>query len=353
MSYTEEQYRRLKMKAEAYLKEGLNYPYLETIRQQSPLTSTEEKAHFLNMLPAYQRVTKELNLGDEALIEQTNPKEKPSFLFKSRDQKVVAAAIMLLEKICKSSLVSPLKIKAISKALNMLKSLPKKTQDINVSISLVGPRRWFGDHEIYHWWDVKIEDQFIRIASGGHFYRKSTGGDTFSCMDWNAEPGTNPNYNDYLGSLRIVDDAKPFEEEVETIELQSGIYQLTVEDPTLEGLEEEENDMDEDTNADVAVPWVLLPCDDADRRLAARIDNSEVGKHEAAFAYGAEICDFCKCDLGKRGLFVDGKVRNEIEWANMCAPCFEKNGDGIGWGVGQLYALQPNGDRRLVAGFEK
>lgn len=286
------------------------------------------------------------------------------YLLTSRDQKVVSAAIMLLEKICKSSLVSPPKIKAISKALNMLKSLPSKTQDINVSISLVGPRRWFGGHEIYHWWDVKVEDQFIHISSGGHFYRESTGGDTFSCMDWNAEPGINPNYNDYLSSLRIVDDAKPFENEVESIDLASGVYQLTVEDPTLEGLKEDEennmeegNNMDEDNNADeatnAAVPWVLLPCDEADQRLAARIDHREVDKREEQFAYGAEVCDFCKCDLGKRGLFVDGKVRNEIEWANMCAPCFEKNGDGIGWGVGQIYALQPNGDRRLVAGFDK
>jgi hypothetical protein len=77
MSYTEEQYQRLKIKSEAYLKEGLNYPNLEIIRQQSPLTSTEEKAYFMNMLPAYERVKKELNLGDETLIEQTNPKDEP------------------------------------------------------------------------------------------------------------------------------------------------------------------------------------------------------------------------------------------------------------------------------------
>jgi hypothetical protein len=51
-----------------------------------------------------------------------NMRSKPmndanSYLLKSRDQKVVAAAIMLLEKICKCSLVSPPKIKAISKVL--------------------------------------------------------------------------------------------------------------------------------------------------------------------------------------------------------------------------------------------
>jgi hypothetical protein len=57
--------------------------------------------------------------------------------------------------------------------------------------------------------------------------------------------------------------------------------------------------------------------------------------------------------LDERGIFVDGKVRNSFEWANMCALCFEKHGEGIGWGRGQLYALQPNGDWRLVAGFEK
>jgi len=35
----------------------------------------------------------------------------------------------------------------------------------------------------------------------------------------------------------------------------------------------------------------------------------------------------------------------------MCVPCFLRKGDGVEWGTGQLYARQPNGDWRLVAGF--
>jgi hypothetical protein len=48
-----------------------------------------------------------------------------------------------------------------------------------------------------------------------------------------------------------------------------------------------------------------------------------------------------------------GHVQGEqsVKWANMCADCFNDRSVGIGWGKGQLYARQPNGDWRLVAGF--
>jgi hypothetical protein len=36
----------------------------------------------------------------------------------------------------------------------------------------------------------------------------------------------------------------------------------------------------------------------------------------------------------------------------MCVDCFNDRGVGIGFGKGQLYARQPNGDWRLVAGFQ-
>lgn len=458
--------------------------------------------------------------------------------FNAEQDTIVAAGCRLLWKIAASALVdTPSKTIVVGKLFRVFQNLPKITLDEHLSISLVGPRRMYGEHEIWHYWDIELnEEGYLKISSAGHFYRPQTGGDSFTSMTWEVSPACAPELNDYLHNLLIVDDADTFENEVEAMDLESGGYKLTVEDPTLEALEEdeedesqkeevkefsilskeqqlerayqidadkevarrirneivdktiselegfgdgyllsgddsglqsvweeicvqvqgeqsldwdayvdtfenllrgfvddlssteriaiwlsteagtdwiddqqdgsneddtppvtdddiveelksnllsrageysnkrierfinnlhgydddeegEENNMDEDNNADeatnAAAPWVLLPCDEADRRLAARIDHSEVDKREEQFAYGAEVCDFCKCDLGKRGLFVDGKVRNKIEWANMCAPCFEKNGDGIGWGVGQLYALQPNGDRRLVAGFDK
>ncbi len=57
--------------------------------------------------------------------------------------------------------------------------------------------------------------------------------------------------------------------------------------------------------------------------------------------------------LAQRGLFVDGRLRNDLMWGNMCAACFNSKGAGIGWGEGQLYARQPNGDWRMVAGFQR
>lgn len=282
-----------------------------------------------------------------------------SYAFNAERDTIVNAARQLLWKIAASALVdTPSKTIVVGKLFRVFQNLPKITMDEHLSLGLVGPRRMYGEHEIWHYWDIELnEEGYLKISSGGHFYRPQTGGDSFTSMTWEVSPTCAPELNNYLHNLLIVDDADTFENEVEAMDLESGGYKLTAEDSTLEGLEEEENNMDEDSNADEAtdapIPWSVSPHDDADRRLAARIDQGEVDKHEATFAYGAEICDFCKCDLGKRGLFVDGKVRNEIEWANMCAPCFEMNGEGIGWGVGQLYALQPNGDRRLVSGFQK
>ena len=97
--------------------------------------------------------------------------------------------------------------------------------------------------------------------------------------------------------------------------------------------------------------FTVSPVDDAEKTLAQKIDEVEVHLHEPAYAYGVETCDFCQTPLKTRGLFVDGGLRGEITAANMCVPCFNVRGAGIGWGRGQLYALQPNGDWRLVAGF--
>jgi hypothetical protein len=47
---------------------------------------------------------------------------------------------------------------------------------------------------------------------------------------------------------------------------------------------------------------------------------------------------------------VDGKVRNSHVWANMCSDCAFFCGDGIGWGMGQLYLKDEKG-RLLVGGF--
>lgn len=68
----------------------------------------------------------------------------------------------------------------------------------------------------------------------------------------------------------------------------------------------------------------------------------EVGFHPDEI----ETCDLCGSDVEE--LFVDG---NTImgEWANMCQDCYSSQGQGIGWGIGQLYVK--DGDNFLcIAG---
>ena len=47
-------------------------------------------------------------------------------------------------------------------------------------------------------------------------------------------------------------------------------------------------------------------------------------------------CDLCGCSLKSQNYFVDGQVLS-LGWGIMCAGCFEKKGDGIGYGKGRLY----------------
>jgi hypothetical protein len=105
------------------------------------------------------------------------------------------------------------------------------------------------------------------------------------------------------------------------------------------------------TGADQDDSWSVRPVDDAEKRLAALVDPEEVKKKDSVFRSEADDCDICGCSLEKRGLLIDGRVQGDSKWANMCADCFSGSGVGIGWGKGQLYARQLNGDWRLVAGF--
>ena len=167
----------------------------------------------------------------------------------SSDLTVVKAAIQLMKKIILAPFVSPAEIVSVSKAMHVLKRLPHTSSEMNVSITLTGPRRWFHGqeekHEIYHWWEVEIEGTLITITSRGYFYRQSTGGDSFIVMDWKGAPGCETDHADFLDQLGVVNDARPFEQEVMQIDLSKPGYKLTVNDddnPLLEEIAEDEED---------------------------------------------------------------------------------------------------------------
>jgi hypothetical protein len=61
-------------------------------------------------------------------------------------------------------------------------------------------------------------------------------------------------------------------------------------------------------------------------------------------------CDLCGKQFASEKYFVDGKKTFEKSWAFMCGHCFELNGAGIGWGLGQLYLNRPGEGWLLVGG---
>lgn len=82
------------------------------------------------------------------------------------------------------------------------------------------------------------------FSSGGHFYRPETGGDSFSSILWEVSPGFQPDLQDYLGTLTIVDDANTFENEAADIRFNRGNYEVSVEDYSLDDFKHA--DMDDD-----------------------------------------------------------------------------------------------------------
>lgn len=175
--------------------------------------------------------------------------ESEGYILTGRDWLVVHAAIDLLMKVLRSPATGPRQCAAVAKVLCVLKRLPHLSPEASACVGVVGPRRWFGPHEIYHFWEVEVDGHEIRVDSSGHFYRKSTGGDTFTSMMWRAVPGFECNLDDYLAELSIVDDAMPFPEEVTRIDFAADRYDIDVTEAgetVRDGPSQDEGDDDED-----------------------------------------------------------------------------------------------------------
>jgi hypothetical protein len=289
--------------------------------------------------------------------EQNEPDDQPTqadtFLLSPRDEVVVATAIQLLQKIINAPFTRRAELVSVAKALQVLAALPAAaTFDQPLRVTLSGPDRQFGEHKIRHSWSVEFAEQSVSISAGGHFYRKSTGGDSFTSLQWYAEPGRDPDHSTYLEKLRIVDDAKPFPAEVAALDLTEPGFSLMVEDEGNTPLEQEdeEDDPGEDTTtAGAKLPEQKLTA--AEQRLAESADEAEGRRQGQTYVNPSENCDLCDCSFAERTFFVDARLRGQIAFGCLCAECFFQEAEGIGWGMGQLYKRQPNGAWLMVAGF--
>ncbi|MFT8464246.1 endonuclease NucS domain-containing protein [Acetobacter persici] len=87
----------------------------------------------------------------------------------------------------------------------------------------------------------------------------------------------------------------------------------------------------------------------SDRQLEEAIDPITVAKgnyHPAV----PDDCDICSIPLAQESFFSDGRLKDSLAWANMCADCSVYHGAGIGWGTGQLYRQEKDGRWLMVGG---
>ena len=110
------------------------------------------------------------------------------YRFNSRDQDLIDAAAVLLKEIIAFGKLCPAQLVSVAKVQHVLSRLPRVTLDLGVTISVIAPRNNFDEVETWHYWDVAIDGKQLSISSGGHYYHPSTGGDSFTTMNWIAMP---------------------------------------------------------------------------------------------------------------------------------------------------------------------
>jgi len=155
--------------------------------------------------------------------------EDERYLLTAGDREIVASTRALLWKLIRSSLLSAAQVRHVARVVEVLERFPETSDDLDILIELAGPRRRFGEHEIHHYWKIRVEGDLIEIGSGGYFWRPSTGGDSFTCMAWTASPEVEARLDDYLDRLSLVDDAQPFQVEVAQLDLSCAGYRVDIE----------------------------------------------------------------------------------------------------------------------------
>jgi hypothetical protein len=284
-----------------------------------------------------------------------------SFAFSPQDMQMVNAARWLLRALMKARGIPAARLVSVAKLLHVFEKLPRATEGVAVEVQVAGPRRKHGEIETLHYWNVSVdEDCCISIWSGGHYYDPKTGGDSFLTYRWAMAPGSEREVEEHFASLKMVPDLQSFPDAVVAIDFEKE-YLLTEltddENPLLDDADAEDEDVDEGDEEEFAEPdadaddWVVRPVTSAERDLASRVVGAEVDANEPGYAFSIEECGICNTSIASRALFVDGRFRDELMWGNLCAECFLERGAGIGWGTGQLFAKQDDGEWRLVAGF--
>jgi CheY-like chemotaxis protein len=261
------------------------------------------------------------------------------YWFNERDRALQTAAALLLKKVANAEILRPAELASVAKLQHVLPLLPRVTQDLEVTVSVVGPRRKFGEIETWHYWDIGIEEEQITISSGRHFDQPSTGGDSFTTMNWSAVPEESAELEDYRATLWIVPDVQSFPEAVTRVEFASGAYGIEIIDPENALLQQDE-DTDEDAiqqtsiaaelNSGLCVTTIPIPpettydptpsADDEPARLLLVEDEKPMRDIIVPMLLSAGFdCREAETGLSAIDLLESG-VRIDLVLSNLCLP---------------------------------
>jgi hypothetical protein len=138
---------------------------------------------------------------------------------------------VVLKKIANAESLRPAELVSVAKLQHVLSVLPRVTPDLEVTVSVITPRRRSDEIETWYYWDIGIEGERIFILGGGHFDQPSSGGDSLTIMNWTALPDQPSELDDYIGALWMVPDVQSFADAVAEFEFESGAYRIEVTDP--------------------------------------------------------------------------------------------------------------------------
>ena len=198
------------------------------------------------------------------MSETNGSKEYDVYLFSSADNRIVAATKELILKTASGENITARAREVVARILQVFEALPSVVADFDLQLQVTGPCQTYGSHEINHWWNIEIEDGSLCVTSGGYFYRPETGGESFTSMIWRASPGLETEYSDYTDTLALVDDAKPFDLEVQAIDFAQGGYSLTLFENG-EELEDDGSDVDEQEDDEIEVVFETFDGELADQ----------------------------------------------------------------------------------------
>jgi hypothetical protein len=161
-------------------------------------------------------------------FEQTD--EPSEYALSEDDHTLIEAARSLLWKVMRSDTAQPAQLVSVAKLSHALTRLPRVTDGVGIHVSVCGPRRNFDEIETFHWWEVTLDCGHLSMSSGGHFYQPSTGGDTFTTMEWSAYPGEQSTLKYYGDKVWMVPDLWSYAEGVARVNFAAGGHSVEVMD---------------------------------------------------------------------------------------------------------------------------